>query len=147
MPLGEESTKAFVLNYYKLQWERIAYHEDQRMRFSAMVAAGSIAGIGLIARFSKEMDNEATAVACTVVGVANLLAIVFARKSRQWVRYHQEKAEQLSEELEPGITDILKRIDKPNSNIDPFRRELIFTYLHILFIVGASALVWHAYSK
>jgi phosphate/sulfate permease len=142
VPFGDESTKSFVLDYYKLQWERIAHHEDQRLRFSSMIAAGSIAGIGLIARFSQDIDLESMIIACLVISIANLLAIIFSVKSRMWVKYHQKKATQLSEELEPGITDIIKVVEKPDSDKDPFRRELIFSYLHFGFIISSLLLVF-----
>ena len=92
MPFGEESTKAFVIDYYKLQWERISHHEEHRLRFSSMISAGSIAGIGLIARFSGDMNHQHLIVACAVVACANILAIIFTNKSRTWIKYHQNKA-------------------------------------------------------
>ncbi len=140
MPFGDKSTKAFTLDYYKLQWERIAHHEDQRLRFSSMIAAGSIAGIGLIAKFSNDIDAEKLMVACVVIALANLLAIIFSKKSRMWVKYHQKKAKALSEKLEPGISEVLNVVDKPNSDTDYFRRELIFIYLHFGFIAASVAL-------
>ncbi len=141
MPFGEESTKAFVADYYKLQWERIAHHEDQRLKFSSMIAAGSIAGIGLVARFSEQIGLESMVVSCFALCAANILAVMFCRKSRMWVKYHQKKAEQLSEELEPGISEIIKKVDKPNSEDDVFRRERIFIYLHVAFIIASIALI------
>ena len=89
MPFGEESTRAFIADYYKLQWERIVHHEDQRIRFSSMIAAASVAGIGIIVKFTSETNLGNLIVACVVLSAANILAIIFCRKSRRWIKYHQ----------------------------------------------------------
>jgi hypothetical protein len=135
VPFGEESTKAFALDYYKLQWERISSYEDQRMRFSSMIAAASIAGIGLLARFFEEISIEGTVLASIAFSAANILAIIFSVKSRIWIKYHQKKADNIAEELEPGLMDILKSVDKPDSDNDPFRSERLFKYLHLVLII------------
>ena len=141
MPFSDENTKAFVLDYYKLQWERIASYEDQRMRFSSMIAAASIAGIGLLARFFDEISIEGTVVACMAFTAVNVLALIFSVKSRVWIKYHQNKAHNIAEELESGLMNILKSADKPDSENDPFRSERLFKYLHWVLIIVPLLLV------
>ena len=128
----EENEQIFLRDYYKLQWERIAHHEDQRLRFSGIISAGSIAGIGLLVRFSENIDPSNLTIGYLVIIATNLLGIIFASKSRDWVKHHQNKSKEISEKIGGCMKSILDEIEKPDSDNDPFRRELIFRHLHLL---------------
>lgn len=127
--------------YHKLQYERIAQHENQRMQFSGMVAGGSVAVFAFLASGTHHILG--TAVVCAAVVLINIAAAFFVDKSRAWVRFHQKRARRI---LEHHNKDLLDLIDsdcenrKPDSDRDRDRRTELQKRLHFALVAMAAAL-------
>lgn len=76
--------------YWQTQYERVAQHENGRYQVSAFVLAGSLVALGVISAG----DDSAWVrwVAALSVAAINLLAVVFIRGERRWVKVHQNRA-------------------------------------------------------
>jgi hypothetical protein len=73
--------------------------------------------------------------------IANILAIVYIKKTRVFIKMHQERAKILRQRFAPDIQLIYDQVAKPNSGTDRFNRNRIFILLHILIVFVAFLLL------
>ena len=119
---------------YTLQYERISQHENQRQSFSNIVIALTV---GVLAFFSsdKTINTMMTFLMVALLITVNIFAILFSKKSRKWIKFHQERAKNILTFCAPDMLDIIKSVDKPDSDKDYFRRQRIEIYLHLSLIL------------
>ncbi|UYU33359.1 hypothetical protein [Siccibacter colletis] len=152
-----DNEKLHYIDLLKLQYERIAQHENQRLMFSSLVLTITLAVVAVI--FSK--DNEITAglfvSLCFLLIVINVFACLFVRKSRYWIKFHQKRARIILSEYNPELKAAVyndgkksgetccknghgqQSPEKPNSDLDIFKRPGLQLYLHavlIIFLIG-----------
>lgn len=116
--------------YYKLQYERIAQHEGRRMQFSnlAIVTSSAIITIGI--RLNCDEAFGVSILISILLIAINISAILFIDKSREWVKFHQERAKKILEEYDEKLLTIITSINKQDSSKDPFSLINIQKYLH-----------------
>jgi hypothetical protein len=111
------------------------------LQVSNYVVAASVVALGLLALPNEDLSGYYVAVPIAVA-VVNVLAVLYARQSRKWVKLHQARAHTALAELAPGLASLQARADspaKPDSNKNPFRSQLLIAYLH--GVVAATALL------
>ena len=120
---------------YKLQYERIAQHENQRLAFSSLVIAITTGVLAFISSESKPISSPFQfLLLISLLLTINITAIVFISKSRYWIKFHQERAKELLTKFSPEISDIIKSIEKTNSDKDKFRRPTLQKHIHLIII-------------
>ena len=128
-----------AVDIYKLQYERIAQHENQRLTFSNIVVATTSASLA----FSTGTKLQADLIPCLLMAILliliNLIAIQFIAKSRFWIKHHQARAHAILNEYIPEVGRTISSIEKLNSDNDSFRRPNLQRNLHIAIIVITSA--------
>ena len=128
-----------VVEIYKLQYERIAQHENQRLTFSNLVVVITVA----VLTFSAETKLQAEPLPFFLIAILlvliNFIAIQFIGKSRFWIKHHQARAHAILSEHLPDISGIIKSIEKPNSDADSSRRPNLQRNLHLTIIIITTA--------
>ena len=123
--------------YHQLQYDRIAQLEQQRLTMTNFVIGLSI--ISFSFAFS-DIDklNIINAIGLpAVIIISNIFAMLYASRSRIFIKMHQKRAEKAREIFSPNLNSISKKVPKINSNRDPFNRTRLQIYLHVLLIVVA----------
>lgn len=120
---------------YKLQYERIAQHESQRLIFSNMVLVVSCAIFSFGSRFDNELSIFSSCYLAILVSAINWVAIKHTSKSRFWVKFHQKRAKELLEKFDGELLLTLNKVKKPDSNKDPRRRPELLKMLHETLII------------
>ena len=109
--------------YYLLQYERVEHHETHRLEVSNYVIAASIVGLGFLGS-SGDRSGAAWASVPVVIALINLLAILYAMRSRYWVDRHLRRAHMALRELSPRLVDLQKGTDR---EFDQARRQFLGT--------------------
>jgi len=119
---------------YKLQFERIAQHENQRLAFSSLVVAITTGALAWAASEKSVPSAYQTIVLMALLILINYMAILFVDKSRFWIKHHQERAKKLLALGSPDVIAAIASVDKIDSNNDKSRRPNLQRNLHILLI-------------
>ena len=89
--------------YHQLQYDRIDKHESKRETFSNLVLTLS-AGLYLLGLGDIEKLNDFNCIyVSSIVILVNIAAIIFASKSRYWIKLHQERAATARKEYAPKL--------------------------------------------
>lgn len=124
------------LEVYKLQYERIAQHENQRLTFSSLVIAISTATLAFASsNLSSSLNLIQFSLLLSLLIAINIFAIQFVSKSRYWVKFHQERAKKLLAGATEDIKVAIEGVEKKNSDKDVFRRPNLQKNLHLCTIV------------
>jgi len=119
--------------YYQLQYQRIAQHESGRLQVSNFVVAASVVALGILALPIGNVCLAAYGVPLSVVAV-NSFAIIYATRSRHWVKLHQARAAKVLERLSPSLKELQTQADQAvkrvNSDKSPLRSQLVQAYIH-----------------
>lgn len=122
------------IEIYKLQYERIAQHENQRLAFSSLVIAITTAAVA----FSAETELHTKILPFLFMAILliwiNFTAAIFVSKSRDWIKHHQARAAQILEDHLPEVKLTIAKIKKPDSDKDPGRRPNLQINLHIAIL-------------
>jgi len=125
------------IEVYKLQYERIGQHENQRLNFSNLVLVSSCAALALGAGLKGEQNFFSACYLALLVVAINVVAIIHAGKARFWVKFHQAKARELLRSYDTKLLSVLGRTPKPDSNKDYMRRPELQKILHGVFVILA----------
>lgn len=155
-----EETKSAELqdwrDYHRLQYDRIAQHENQRLTFTNVVLVVSSAVFLFGTRIPEVTSLQLTVLSILVV-LINFAAIMFIDESRYWVKYHQNRAKFArkrfgsdlpSDEPESGekaYDFVPKPQNKKYSDSNPFRRTELQKIIHLALIAIAvliAATTW-----
>ncbi|MCR4456995.1 MULTISPECIES: hypothetical protein [Pseudescherichia] len=141
------------MDMLKLQYERIAHHENQRLTFSSLVLTITAA---MFTFFLSESNDISQGVSDFLLGfliLINLFAAIFIIKSRQWVKFHQERARFLLKKYNEALfnsvyndadtkskntieEDVLPHPPlKKSSKFDFLKRPGLQSYLHVSIII------------
>lgn len=145
-PRNEEEALRF---YYRLQYERVEHHETHRLEVSNYVIAASIVGLGFLG--SSRGRPAAWAGIPVAIALINLLAILYAMRSRYWVDRHLNRAHKARKELSQRLEGLQEKADDEFRKGDKFhkgRREffwyrshLIQSAIHLLVAAVAFSLI------
>lgn len=80
------------IDMLKLQYERIAYHENQRLTFSSLVLTIIAAMFTFFLSKSNDISQGVSYFLLGFLILINVFAAIFIIKSWQWVKFHQERA-------------------------------------------------------
>ena len=116
-------------SYYLLQYERVGQEENQRLQFSSFVIAAPVVALGVLTTTSPNLSKTLLGVPLGAVFFANLIAIVHARRSRSWVKFHQQRARKVLDKISPTSADMEQNESKPGSDKSIFR----FSYCTHIF--------------
>ena len=109
--------------YHQLQYDRIDKLESRRENFSNFIITIS-AGIYLIGFQNLSDLNLVTGLFLPImVIIVNISAIIFADRSRHYVKMHQERAKNARAEYAPQLNVISSQVEKIDSSKDFFRRN------------------------
>lgn len=129
----------------KLQYERVAQHESNRLVFSNMVILITTA----VLAYSGETKFHESPIPFTVMMALLLLinfsALIYIKRSRFWVKHHQERARVILALFLGSIKFAIEKVEKPNSDKDFFRKENLEKINHIgiiMVIVIYLVLAW-----
>ncbi|NHV09035.1 hypothetical protein G9X43_04055 [Cronobacter turicensis] len=151
-PLRDEDLH--YIDLVKLQYERIAQHENQRLTFSTLVMALTTALLPILFIVENKPGAAVIIYVCELLIIINAVAIVFISKSREWVKLHQERARYILNKYNPDLARNVYNDEgtappsdpaeqrpplKRNSDKDTSRRPNLQICLHA-FLIGAVAI-------
>lgn len=116
-------------DYYKIQYDRIKQHEDQRMQFSNIVIITSSAIFTFGARLGCDQVLLSILLYVLVFSI-NWAALKFIDKARCWVKFHQKRARVIMEKHAEEFQLLIDSVGKPDSDLDSERRPEIHKILH-----------------
>ncbi len=149
--MNEDTKKAAIQDwrdYCRLQYERIAQHENQRLTFTNVVLVVSSALLLFGARLPDPSALNITLLSLLIIAI-NYAAMKFIDESRHWVKYHQDHARYARRKFAPDLPGVqLPPADAPpeltpspqekkDSDRNPFRRAELQKLLHGALIVLA----------
>lgn len=117
-PAGDESALQTLRMYYVAQYDRVGRHESNRLTFSNYVIAASFVALGLLASpESKQgllkIPGGTPRITLTAsIALANIFGILFAVRSRYWVRIHLARVRSALEYLSPELVTIQAKADE-----------------------------------
>jgi len=120
---------------YKLQYERIAQHENQRLAFSNLVIAITTTALAFATETSLQSNPVSFFLLIALLVIINITAIQFIAKSRFWIKHHQARAHAILNEHLPEANKTISKIEKINSDNDLYKRPNLHKNLHITIIV------------
>ena len=135
--------------YYTAQYERAGRHETNRLTFSNYVIAASFLALGLLAGSEgkqgvlKIPGGIPRAAVTIAVALANVFAILFAFRSRYWVKIHLARVNRALEYLSPDLAALQVEADKGagRRETDPrsTHSHIYQSCIHGLVIIAALA--------
>jgi len=148
-PTRDEQDLQSARMYYTSQYERVGRHETNRLTFSNYVIAASFVALGLLAGsasrqgFLELPGSLPRATVTSVVALANVFAIMFAFRSRYWVRIHLERVRFVLEYLSPDLVALQREADKsadrPETDVSSTHAHIYQSCIHVLVIIAALA--------
>ncbi|EKY3117842.1 hypothetical protein SMY46_000561 [Cronobacter turicensis] len=148
-PLRDEDLH--YMDFIKLQYERIAHHENQRLTFSSLVMALTTALLPVLFVVDNKPGTAVIIYVCALLIIINWIAIKFVSKSREWVKLHQGRARYILNKYNPDLARNIYNDEgtappsdpaeqrpplKRDSDKDTSRRPSLQIYLHA-FLIGA----------
>jgi hypothetical protein len=129
--------------YWRLQWDRNAQLEEQRLSVSNFVVAGSVVALGIFAATPAATGLTAWLLAIAVA-VSNVLAAIYSNRSEQWARLHKARASKLLTENWGYLAELQKRVEierpRPHNSTSPARRQNLQLWIHIVLALVAIGL-------
>lgn len=139
----------FYQAYYLLQVQRQNQHETNRLVVSNFVLVGSLAAVGFIAGGEKDLPAHVLIIILVFVGAVNILAALYAKQSRYWVKLHQERARRVLRRISPAIAAMQAEVSKIDRKVlskrksgngkvwfDAFRSERLQVAIHLVLVAG-----------
>ncbi|WP_343634454.1 hypothetical protein [Fluviicola sp.] len=138
--MNEETNEQYKMTdenfrlFYQNQYDRIDKLETKRENLCNYVLTVSTAIIGFYLS-TKNHSIPYTNLLVVFVCAVNLIAIVFIRKTRPFIKMHQKRASLASKSNANEFNRIKKHVGKVDSDEDFFNRNRLYIYLHILIIL------------
>lgn len=148
-PTRDEQDLQSARMYYRSQYERVGRHETNRLTFSNYVIAASFVALGVLAGsgsnqgFLELPGTLPRAAVTSVVALANVFAIMFAFRSRYWIKIHLERVRYTLEYLSPDLVALQRQADKSadrqETDLTSTHAHIYQSCIHILVIMAALA--------
>lgn len=120
--------------YHQLQFDRIDKLETKRENFCNYVITISSAFFIIVFTNTEKLNLTNSIFLFIFIFLINSIATLFIFKTRPLIKMHQERAKLARKKYSKGLNKISAKIPKPDSDKDPFRRDLIYCYLHGIII-------------
>jgi hypothetical protein len=105
-----DNEREFYQHYYLMQNQRQGQHETKSLTVSNFVLAGSLVGLGLIIGEEKIQPLHLLSI-LALIAIVNLMAWIYIKRSRYWVRVHQERATWALARLSPNLLKMQAALD------------------------------------
>ncbi len=124
-----------ISTYFNHQYERMGQLETQRLTMSNLILGGSVLAFSL-AFDDLEKLNWINAVGLPIAVIAaNLMAIAYIWRSREFIKMHQDRADDILDRFAPELAKIALSRPKPrNSDTDPLSRHRLQTAVHVIVV-------------
>ncbi|GEK54517.1 hypothetical protein [Pseudoalteromonas espejiana] len=129
------------VDIYKLQYERIAQHENQRLIFSNIVVVISTAILALFIKSTEELSIISNIWLAMILVFLNAVASIYIKKSRSWIKFHQNRARKILKASNPEIMKIYEDENKPDSDQDKERRPNLQIIMHLVIVFLGLAII------
>lgn len=141
------------IDLVKLQYERIAQHETQRLNFSGLVLTLTTAVFAVMITVSSDKSVSMFIIMSVFLIVINLAAVLFVYEARGWVKFHQSRARSILKKYNPDLlvaiyndsnNQLPQNTDAPkkkDSGKNLFNRVNLQMVLHISLIVITFAII------
>ena len=130
--------KEFYQMYYEHQYDRMKELENQRLIMTNVIVGMSVIAFSLAFEDITKLNLINGVGLPVIVVIANLIALMFNKRSRAYIKMHQKRAHKVLEIIAPEIENLDKSIPKPfNSDKDFFGRPRLQSYLHLLLILSS----------
>lgn len=140
----DEKEREFHQAYYLAQIQRQANHETNRLAVSSFIIAGSLVGIGFIVGKDPVPVPTLSFILGAIIAV-NALAVLYIRRSRYWVKIHQERAGWALEALSPALAAKQKQQKYESKQGSAFfkllRSELVQIGFHLTIVASLLAVI------
>lgn len=120
--------------FYQSQYDRIDKLESRRENFCNYVITLSGGLFVLCLTDPGKLSSTNSGIVFLFILVINTAAIIFNCKTRPFIKMHQERAKMASLIEEPVFYVIKKNVEKVDSDNDYFRRDRVYSYLHVAII-------------
>lgn len=123
--------------YYQHQYERMKELEQQRLIMTNVIVTISVLAFTLaFSDICKLNLVNGVGLPIVVIG-ANFIAVMWNKRSREFIKLHQQRAHEALKEFAPEVEELDKRKAKRDSDKDWFRRPSLQSYLHGLLMMLA----------
>ena len=124
--------------YYQHQYERMKELEQQRLTMTNVIIGFSILSYSLAFSDLSKLNIVNAVGLPLIVLFANIIAVLYNRRSRSFIKMHQARAHKAMKIYAPELEAIDYEIPKPfESDKDVFRRPALQNYLHVLMIAAS----------
>ncbi|MDH0063388.1 hypothetical protein [Leclercia adecarboxylata] len=139
------------MDMVKVQYERMAHHENQRFLFSSLVMTVTTTLLTILFAVDAKLTFKITTLASVLLIIINIFAILFIIKSRYWIKLHQGRARHIIEGYNPRLAESVYNDEgskkqhksflprpplKLDSNKDYSRRPNLQILLHLALIIA-----------
>jgi hypothetical protein len=112
--------------------------EQQRLTMTNVIVGLSVLAFSLAFSDISKLNIVNAVGLPVVVGFANMIALLYTRRSRAFIKMHQERAHKALATFAPEVEELDRQVPKPfDSSKDKFRRPSLQGYLHVLLILVA----------
>jgi len=127
---------------HALQYDRIAKLESQENYITTFVTGLSTITLAYAFSGIKTLTKLSGILLPLIFVISNIVAILYIKKTRKFVKLHQERAKQMRSTYAQKFQEIYESFPKHDSNKDWFNRTNYFVVLHILIsMIGVSVIV------
>ena len=124
--------------YYQHQYERMKELEQQRLTMTNVIVGISVLAFSLAFADITKLNIVNGIGLPIVVFFVNLIAIQYTRRSRAFIKMHQERAHKTLETLAPKLEELDGTVPKHfNSDEDFFSRPKLQIYVHFLLMAAS----------
>lgn len=121
-------------SYHQLQYDRIDKLETKRENFCNYIITITSGIFAITFNYLDKLDLKNSIFIFLFVLIINSISIIFICKTRPLIKMHQNRARLARKDYLGVLGKINDLVPKPESSKDYFRRDLIYTYLHIIMI-------------
>lgn len=123
--------------YHQLQYERITQLEQQRLTMTNVIIGISTAAFAIEYSSLVNINSLSKFILPIVIIAINLFALLYAWKSRKFVKMHQARAKKAREIVSPYLNEINEAVGKIESSKDLLNRTRLQQYVHAVMIIVA----------
>jgi hypothetical protein len=125
--------------YYEHQNKRIEELEQQRLTMTNVIISLSILAFSLGLKDLATLNFLSAVALPIVVLLANVIAVIWNKRSRAFIKMHQARAHEALQRMSPAVEELDRSIPKPfDSEWDSLKRPDLQNYLHYLMVALAT---------
>ena len=129
--------------YYLLQFDRIDKLESKLESYSNLILTISAAILTFGYSTDYAQGNEVKNLVPLIVVSLNGFGILFALRTRDFIKMHQRRARLVLLKCAPEFSQINSMVPKPDSDNDFFRRNNLYIWIQSVFIFLAMIVLYN----